>query len=238
MKRTPQEQRNEFMSLLHLAHEPVGVSSADHDPPAGDLSPVPSACGLWRRAERDALTAPAEAHGACRIGTHVMGFSLDGQDLHALGALVQTMTNAAYLKPDEASALPRLPVQRAWRYEPLKDADSAPDLVLLWVDARQMMLVQEALGGAHWKSGTGLQTTGRPACAALALAYRNIEPVLSFGCAGMRTFTAIPDQYMLLVVPGVLIEGLCEALSRTLSANALVQSLYDEQKAKFETEIS
>jgi uncharacterized protein (DUF169 family) len=79
----------------------------------------------------------------------------------------------------------------------------------LWVDGRQVMLIQEAMGSAQWKSGKDLRTTGHPACDALALAYHHVEAVLSFGCAGMRTFTEIPDRYMLLVVPGESVEGLC-----------------------------
>jgi len=107
----------------------------------------------------------------------------------------------SYILPEEVPALPRLPEHKAWHYTPLGAVSSTPELMLMWVDGRQVMLIQEAMGSAHWKSGTGLRTTGRPACGALALAYHHAEAVLSFGCAGMRTFTEIPDGFMLLVVP-------------------------------------
>jgi hypothetical protein len=83
------------------------------------------------------------------------------------------------------------------------------------------MLIQEAMGSVHWKSGKGLRTTGRPACGALALAYHHAEAVLSFGCAGMRTFIEIPDR--LHVVPGESMEGLCRGLDQTAQSNAAVQ---------------
>jgi uncharacterized protein (DUF169 family) len=162
-----------------------------------------------------------------------MGFSLGEQDMQALGALVQTMTGIAYIAPEEVPALPRLPEHKAWHYTPLSAAPSTPELVLMWVDGRQVMLVQEAMGSAHWKSGKGLRTTGRPACGALALAYHHAEAVLSFGCAGMRTFTEIPDHYMLLVVPGESVEGLCRGLEQTAQSNAAVQCVYDKQKTTF-----
>ena len=162
-----------------------------------------------------------------------MGFSLDEQDMRALGELVQTMTGVAYIAAEEVPALPRLPEHKAWHYTPLRAASSTPELVLMWIDGRQVMLIQEAMGSAHWKSGKGLRTTGRPACGALALAYHHAEAVLSFGCAGMRTFTEIPDGFMLLVVPGDAVAGLCLALEQTAKSNAAVQCLYDKQKNLF-----
>ena len=196
-------------------------------------APAPSACSFWRRAETTSFTADATAHINCKVGAHVMGFSLEGEDMQALGALVQTMTGVSYIMPEEVPALPRLPEHTAWRYTPLRESASTPELVLLWIDGRQVMLIQEALGSAHWKSGKGLRTTGRPACGALALAYHHAEAVLSFGCAGMRTFTEIPDHYMLCVVPGELVEGLCRGLEQTAQSNAAVQCVYDKQKTLF-----
>ena len=231
---TQTEQHNKLKTLLQLAYDPVSVSGAnDSDPATAGLAPAPSACSFWRRAETTRFTADAASHTHCKVGSHVMGFSLEGEDMQALGALVQTMTGVSYIMPEEAAALPRLPEHKAWHYTPLSAASATPELVLLWIDGRQVMLVQEAMGSAHWKSGKGLRTTGRPACGALALAYHHAEAVLSFGCAGMRTFTEIPDHYMLLVVPGESVEGLCRGLEQTAQSNAAVQCMYDKQKTSF-----
>jgi uncharacterized protein (DUF169 family) len=231
---SPAEQHHQLKTLLGLTYDPVGVSGAsDSEPVTAGLAPAPSACSFWRRAETARFTADAKSHTNCKVGAHVMGFSLGEQDMQALGALVQTMTGIAYIAPEEVPALPRLPEHKAWHYTPLSAAPSTPELVLMWVDGRQVMLVQEAMGSAHWKSGKGLRTTGRPACGALALAYHHAEAVLSFGCAGMRTFTEIPDHYMLLVVPGESVEGLCRGLEQTAQSNAAVQCVYDKQKTTF-----
>ncbi len=231
---TPAEQYNQLKKLLQLAYDPIGISSASNsDPISAGLAPAPSACRFWRRAETASFTADAASHNNCKVGAHVMGFSLAGEDMQALGALVQTMTGVSYIMPEEVPALPRLPEHNAWHYTPLSAALATPELVLLWIDGRQVMLIQEAMGSAHWKSGKGLRTTGRPACGALALAYHHAEAVLSFGCAGMRTFTEIPDGLMLLVVPGESVEGLCLALGQTAKSNAAVQCVYDKQKSLF-----
>ncbi|MCR4346397.1 MAG: DUF169 domain-containing protein [Sulfuricaulis sp.] len=231
---TPAEQHSQLKKILQLAHDPVGVSGAsDSESVTTGLVPAPSACSFWRRAETTRFTADAASHTNCKVGAHVMGFSLAGEDMQALGALVQTMTGVSYILPEEVPALPRLPEHKAWHYTPLSAAATTPELVLLWIDGRQVMLIQEAMGSAHWNSGKGLRTTGRPACGALALAYHHAETVLSFGCAGMRTFTEIPDGYMLLVVPGEALEGLCHGLEQTAKSNAAVQCVYDKQKASF-----
>ena len=231
---TPAEQQHHLKTLLQLAHAPVGVSGAGNSEPiTAGLAPAPSACSFWRRAETASFTADAKAHTNCKVGAHVMGYSLAGEDMQALGALVQTMTGVSYIMPEEVPALPRLPEHKAWHYTPLNAATTAPELVLMWIDGRQVMLIQEAMGSAHWKSGKGLRTTGRPACGALALAYHHAEAVLSFGCAGMRTFTEIPDGLMLLVIPGEAVVGLCHALEQTAKSNAAVQCLYDSQKSAF-----
>lgn len=228
------QHHQQLKTLLRLVHDPVGVSGvSDTDSATAGLAPAPSACSFWRRAENASFSAGAASHTHCKVGAHVMGFSLEGEDMQALGELVQAMTGVSYIQPEEVPALPRLPEHKAWRYAPLRDAASTPELALMWIDARQMMLIQEAMGSAHWKSGKGLRTTGRPACGALALAYHNAEAVVSFGCAGMRTFTEIPDQYMLLVVPGELLEGLCNGLAQTTKSNAAVQCVYDKQKTSF-----
>jgi uncharacterized protein (DUF169 family) len=230
---TPTEQHLQLKTLLRLTYDPVSVTGAgDADVVTAGLAPAPSACSFWRRAESAAFTADARSHTNCKVGAHVMGFTLEGEDMQALGALVETMTGVSYIMPEEVPALPRLPELKAWRYTPLSAAVT-PELVLLWIDGRQVMLVQEALGSAHWKSGKGLRTTGRPACGALALAYDHAEAVLSFGCAGMRTFTEIPDGLMLLAIPGEAVEGLCCALAQTARSNAAVQCVYDKQRSLF-----
>jgi len=143
---------------LQLAYDPVGVSGAsDSDTVTAGLAPAPSACSFWRRAETARFTADAASHTHCKVGAHVMGFSLGEQDMQALGALVQTMTGVSYIMPEEVPALPRLPEHKAWHYTPLSAASSAPELVLLWIDGRQVMLIQEAMGSAQHLGFQALQ---------------------------------------------------------------------------------
>ncbi|MHB1950327.1 MAG: DUF169 domain-containing protein [Acidiferrobacteraceae bacterium] len=226
------EQHDQLHQLLALDHEPVGVRGVAAPPhPTGKVSAAP-ACTLWREGAGAPITADAARHSGCRVGSHVMGFPVNSVDQRELERIACTMVDVSYLDPDEVSLIPRLPEHAAWRYAALADMESAPDLVVLWLKPGQMMLINEALGGAHWKYPKGIRITGRPACAALACAYESGEPVMSFGCTGMRTFTGIPDHYLLFVVPGARVEALCSALAHTVSANRAMRMFYDEHKEK------
>jgi len=73
--------------------------------------------------------------------------------------------------------------------------------------------------------------TGRPGCAALPRALQDSQPVMSLGCAGMRTFTEIGDDMNLAVIPGRVLAEFIDALSGKVAANATMRSLYLAQKA-------
>jgi len=92
------------------------------------------------------------------------------------------------------------------------------------------MVFNEASGTANWAVPAG-RVGSRPGCAAIPLALGNEGPALSFGCAGMRTFTEIPDDRMLGVVPGAQLSEFVTALTGIAEANARMQSFYDGRKA-------
>jgi uncharacterized protein (DUF169 family) len=114
-------------------------------------------------------------------------------------------------------------------YGPLASVTAPPDVVLCWVTARQAMLCNEAMGTAAWTAGSPVMT-GRPGCAALPLAVGQGSPAISFGCAGLRTFTGIDDGRLLIAVPGSALQSLVDALERTLDANAEMLALYEAER--------
>lgn len=74
---------------------------------------------------------------------------------------------------------------------------------------------------------------GRPACAALPVAFGNSRATLSFGCAGMRTFTGIHEDHLLGVLPGNKVEEFLDSLGSTMEANRQLRTFYEEHKARF-----
>jgi uncharacterized protein (DUF169 family) len=95
----------------------------------------------------------------------------------------------------------------------------------MWATPRQAMLCNEAMGTASWTAG-GPAVTGRPACAALPLAISSNSPVMSLGCAGMRTFTEIANDRMLLAIPGGQLESFTQAADEIDRANRHMGDFY------------
>lgn len=211
------------VALTRVAEVPDGIAVA--------TAAVPSACTFWRRAERGVFFADAQAHMACPIGAMVMGFELDEAKSAELMGLVGDMCAINYIDEAEVANIPHFdPPAGGIVYGPLTDFPLVPDAVVVWTTPRQAMLVEEALGGTHWH-GAGGSILGRPACAALPRAVADGTATLSVGCAGMRTFTEIPDAYTLTAIPGAQLAGLGQALETTLAANTHMLAAYREMKA-------
>lgn len=231
------EMAEEISSQLELDIPPIGLSFVETIPggiPVFDRD-TPSACSFWRKAESTVFYAPAEKHFNCPVGSMVMGFDLPEAVRQELKGLVQKMCDANYLSLEEAEKIPSIKKKKSGIvYGPLKDFPMEPDLVLMWLTPRQAMLYSEATGNARWTSSSPATTSGRPACAALPLAWEQGRSTLSLGCMGMRTFTSIPEDKILAVLPGKKIREFLVALRVTLKANQAMQAFYQEQKAKFE----
>jgi uncharacterized protein (DUF169 family) len=114
-------------------------------------------------------------------------------------------------------------------YGPLPEFPIDPDLVLMWLSPRQAMIFSEAAGYADWVTAVDARTLGRPGCAALPIALGGSKPVLTFGCAGMRTFTRISEDRLLAVVPGEKASEVVASLESAAESNRKMQLLYDAQ---------
>lgn len=219
---------------LGLRNPPVGLTFVDEAPAEAAVSPGPrpSACSFWRDAERGTFYAPAQAHYACPVGSMVMGFELPGEVQQRLGELVGGMCDKQYLSAGEPARIPVVKTPHAGIvYGPLAASSGVPDVVLLWVTPRQAMLCNEAMGTADWTAGFPV-TTGRPACAALPMAMAEGAPGMSFGCAGMRTFTEIGDDRMLVAIPGTALADFTAALDRIVTANSQMTDFYLGQRER------
>jgi uncharacterized protein (DUF169 family) len=214
------------VALAFVGEAPAGVETF-----AGE---VPSACTFWRRAESRVFYAPAEAHYNCPIGTMTMGFEMPPAVQEQLGGFMGMMCDCGYVSPEEAAHIPTVGRKsRGIVYGPLASLPVAPDLILVWLTPRQAMLYGEAAGSSRWTGGSPTAVFGRPACAALPAALQKEAPTSSFGCMGMRTFTEVADDRMLVAIPGSVAEDFVKALDAAATANATMQAFYEGHKARF-----
>jgi len=222
---------------LQLDIPPIGLSfveTAPADIPAWE-NDIPSACTLWRKAESTVFYAPAAKHFNCPIGAMVMGFELPDSIQAQLTDLVGRMCSCGYVSPDEAARIPIVKRRHAGIvYGPLKGFPMRPDLIVLWLTPRQAMLYSEADGRARWTTTSPATVLGRPACAALAIALENSNSAFSLGCTGMRTFTGIHEDRLLVALPGDKGSDLLNCLESTIRSNGAMADFYEAHKARFE----
>lgn len=223
-----EESAHRLTNALELDLPPIALRFVSQKP--DDLAEMsrdlPSACSYWREAENHIFYASLDRHLHCPIGAMVMGFPLPDEISAQLGEVITVMAECGYLSPEEASAIPTVPKGHVGIvYGPLSQASQTPDLVLLWVSAKQAMLCGEAAGSAAWTSDP-TTVTGRPGCAALPRAMNGGSPAMSVGCIGMRTFTEIPDDRILVAVPGAGLMDFLAEVERLGAANDAMQQIY------------
>lgn len=219
---------------LDLPDEPVALAFADSAPPGVKVldRAVPSACTLWRLGADETFYAPAASHYNCSVGAMTMGFELPESVSSDLADTVTLMSGAGYL---DAGEPPNIPVvskpHEGIVYGPLATFPVDPELVLMWLSPKQAMLVAEATGSVKWTSESITAVYGRPACAALPVALKGGHPTVSFGCAGMRTFTGVSDDRLLGVIPGADLQRFTEALVEMVGVNQTMRAVYEDRKA-------
>lgn len=221
----------QLISVLNLETPPIAMALVDHKPVeiAAAIGTSPSACRFWRDAETRLFYASAEQHLGCPVGAMVMGFELPEFAKEDLERAVGQMIKCGYLGKDEPSRIPTMRGRAAGVvYGPLAQFTLQPDAVIVWLKARQAMLLNEAVGSCSWTESAPMSVYGRPACAAIPLATEK-GAALSFGCAGMRTFTKVPDDRMLAVIPGDRVEDVASSLARVSAANDAMQSFYNNR---------
>lgn len=229
------ELANRITAALGLSTPPVALTFVDEAPDgiSGPPQAAPSTCTFWREAERQTFYASAADHANCPVGAMVMGFALPADVAKQLGELVTDMCDCHYLAADEPERIPAVPDQHAGIvYGPLAERTTQPDVALLWASPQQAMLCNEAMGTASW-AANGPSVSGRPGCAALPVALAAGLPAISFGCAGMRTFTGVADDLMLIAIPGSALEKFAAALEETSAVNSRMLAFYRGQRAQF-----
>jgi uncharacterized protein (DUF169 family) len=219
---------------LALDTTPVALTRTNEVPAGVPLfgETVPSACSFWRRAEREVFYASADQHMHCPIGAMVMGFDLSDSAKAEIGSLVGLMVQEGYLDKDEPARIPSLsPPRRGVVYGPLAQFPIDPEFILMWLKPSQAMLVAEATGASHWKSApNGGAVLGRPACGAIPLAGQRGTAAVSFGCAGMRTFTEVAEDRLLGVLPAGTAMTFVTALGNTAQVNRIMAGFYAARK--------
>jgi uncharacterized protein (DUF169 family) len=191
----------------------------------------PSSCAYWKlAAEGRTFWTEALDHYNCPIGAYTHGLDLPAQQAQELNGVLGTMFSLGYLRPEEVAGIPRR--QEAFRvavYAPLAEASFEPDVILVFGNPRQVMLLAEAAQAAGVGSATALM--GRPTCAAIPEALRSQRGVASLGCIGNRIYTGLADDELYFALPGKHLVAVTDKLATIVEANRQLESYHLTRQA-------
>lgn len=170
---------------------PVGLA---HPAPTEDgrTGAVSAPCVFWTLgAERVFSTIEAD-HGNCSVGAYTHGFKR--LDEVAGQADVTALVQSGWV--GEAD-FPRIPAIKdkpgSIVYGPLEALPVEPDIVFLRLNAKQAMVLDDALGGVRFE--------GKPQCHILAIAKDSQEVAISVGCMLSRVRTGMASGELSCAIP-------------------------------------
>ena len=174
---------------LKLKTSPVAVcimDEAPNDVPAHGGA-VAAGCMFWEEGSQKAFNTTGKDHENCTVGmyTHHMPITTKTQEAN-LNDSLKVFGDLGYVRPED---LPLVPVLNREAknvvYSPLGSAPATPDVVLLFVNFAQGLIVSEA---AQQVEGSIAPALGRPACAVVPQAANTKLAALSLGCCGARAY--------------------------------------------------
>lgn len=226
-----------LVAALELELPPIAVAFRDAVP---DGVPeiegaAPAGCVFWQEAATRTFSTSADHHALCSIGIHTMNLSdAPASQPEELQATLEAMTGLDYVREEEVAAIPV--VQREVKhalYGPLVEFPVEPDVVLLFANARQGLVLSEALGRVD---GGVPPAMGRPACAALPQAFNHGLAAMSLGCCGARAYLdALSDDTALWALPGSRLDRYCEQITTFANANRTLAMFHERRKSDVES---
>jgi uncharacterized protein (DUF169 family) len=216
------------LAITFSTDPPVGVPAFDRpmpDPmPDGRTGRVPAGCVFWNHAADRTFTTVADDHANCSVGSMTHGFKTL-EEVAANGD-VAALLESGWVTMD---VVPQIPVVHerpgAVTYGPLAETPVDPDVVLLRVNGKQLMVLSDAM--------PGLRIEGKPQCHVIAIAKEQGEAAASVGCMLSRVRTGMPSDQMTCAIPASQLASVVESVERNAVADAAVAQYAAQDATRF-----
>ena len=231
----------DLRALLGLAIAPVAIAFATAPPPDlprpdgahpaptpdGRTGAAPAGCVFWMRAVERSFATNAEDHGNCSVGSYTHGFKTFAEA--AKGADVAALLDAQWVTPEAAANIPTIAEKPgAVLYGPLADGAFAPDVILLRLNGKQLMLVNDA-----WPE---LRFEGKPQCHIIPLAKESGVVAMSSGCMLSRVRTGMSNNEVTCALPAGKLADFVGRLTTAQSADLKVATYAADDARRFKRE--
>ncbi len=208
---------------------PTGVPAHDAPmpPPLADgrTGRVPAGCAFWMQAVDTTFTTVAADHGNCSVGSMTHGFAT--LDEVAGNDDVAALLGSGWVTMED---VPNIPVVTerpgVVTYGPLRETPVDPDVVLVRLTAKSLMVLSDAL--------PGLRVEGKPQCHIVAVAKEQGEVAASVGCMLSRVRTGMPSTETTCAIPAAKLAEVVAAVERTAAIDAQVAAYAAEDARRFD----
>ena len=235
MNFNPSQIAQTLTALLTLSLPPVAICFTDKVP-AGIRNwtgRVPAGCRFWQEAATEVFATSPGDHDLCSIGTFTHNLeTTEAHDAERRDAL-KIFADLGYVREQDIASIPVLESRPSYVvYGPLATIPLAPDVVLLFGKADQMLILSEA---TQQLEGGLPPAMGRPACAIIPQAYNTGRAALSLGCCGARAYLdVLTDDVALWAIPGSKLDIYAERIAVLAKANAVLTSFHQVRRKDVE----
>jgi uncharacterized protein (DUF169 family) len=220
---------------LHLERPPVAVCFADAIPSGVKqfAGTVPAGCRFWQEAQSGVFATVPSHHDLCGIGIYTHNLEASPAAQKDLGDALKVFSDLGYVREQDIPLIPVLKNRpQAVIYGPLSQVPLPPDVVLLFVNADQTLVLSEA---SQQLEGGLPPAMGRPACAVVPQALNNNQTALSLGCCGARAYLdVLKPGVAVYAIPGNKIEAFTERVAALSKANAVLSSFHELRRKTVE----
>lgn len=190
-------------SSLKLRHAPVAISFTDSIPSGlpEHGGQAPAGCRFWEDAQTSGFFTRASDHDLCAIGIYTHNLHPTASNKVDLQDALQAFNMLGYVRNEEVGSIPVLRQQPEYIvYSLLANAPAVPDVVILFVNACQSLILAEATEQVEGRPASAM---GRPACAVVPAVANSGRAALSLGCCGARAYLdLLTDNLSIFAIPG------------------------------------
>jgi len=228
----------ELSSLLGLQTPPLAITFSNVAPDGvarfesnvpepmadGRTGRVPAGCVFWMEAADKTFTTAPEDHGNCSVGSLTHG--LKRLEEVAGNSDVAAILESGWVTLD---VVPLIPVVKERHdhitYGPLAETPVDPDVVFLRINARQAMILSDAV--------PGLKFEGKPQCHIIPMAREHGAVAVSVGCMLSRVRTGMSNNEMTCAIPASRLGEVVGSLKKAAVADNAVAAYASKDAARF-----
>ena len=172
-------------------------------------------------------------HSLCAIGVYTHSLQPSPAQQTDLMDALKVFNDLGYVREEDLALIPVLATQPKYVvYSPLADAPLPPDVVLMFVNANQTLILSEA---SQQLEGGLPPAMGRPACAIVPQARNTGRSALSLGCCGARAYLdVLSDDVALYAIPGAAIGAFAERVAALANANTILTKFHQIRRRDVE----